>query len=180
MELAQSTPPDEYRTQRLVLRRFTLGDSRFVLELHQNLELVRFIPSQAHQTLTDAARWITDIGRAQTPGRGWWCVDLTDGTPVGAVVLKPIPPSAGHQLDDTEIGWRQHARHLGHGYATEAAAALLTEAFRSGLPRVVAVTHPDNVRSQRVCRRLGMRHIGLTDQYYDDRLELFEASRMAC
>ena len=47
----------------------------------------------------------------------------------------------------------------------------------SDLPRIVAVTHPDNEASQRVARRLGMRDEGLTDRYYDTTTRLFVLER---
>jgi RimJ/RimL family protein N-acetyltransferase len=50
-------------------------------------------------------------------------------------------------------------------------------AGRSPLDRVIALVDPDNARSQAVCRRLGMRHLGQTDMYYGLVLELFELRR---
>jgi RimJ/RimL family protein N-acetyltransferase len=50
-------------------------------------------------------------------------------------------------------------------------------AGRSPLDRVIALVDPDNARSQAVCRRLGMRHLGQTDTYYGLVLELFELGR---
>ena len=75
---------------------------------------------------------------------------------------------------DTEIGWHFHPDHWGHGYAAEAAGALLDAALVE-LPRVVAVTYPENAASQRVCERIGMRRLGPTDAYYNVRMELFAA-----
>ncbi|GAA0405989.1 hypothetical protein GCM10009541_56480 [Micromonospora gifhornensis] len=67
-----------------------------------------------------------------------------------------------------------HPDARGQGYATEAADAVLRDAFGRGLPRVLAVTEPDNHASQAVCRRLGMTALGRTTRYYDTINELFE------
>ena len=54
---------------------------------------------------------------------------------------------------------------------------VLEHALDAGLPRVVAVTNPENTASQQVCRRIGMTHEGRTDRYYDATCELFTAVR---
>jgi RimJ/RimL family protein N-acetyltransferase len=76
-------------------------------------------------------------------------------------------------------GWHFHPDYWGHGYATEAAAAVLSYAFASGLEKVVAVTAPANEASQSVCLRIGMRHCGQTRRYYNALCELFEATAPA-
>jgi ribosomal-protein-alanine N-acetyltransferase len=56
-----------------------------------------------------------------------------------------------------EIAWRLSYEHWGKGYATEAARAVLDDAFgRLGLAEVVAITAARNARSRRVMERLGM------------------------
>jgi RimJ/RimL family protein N-acetyltransferase len=46
--------------------------------------------------------------------------------------------------------------HWGHGYASEAAAAIRDWAHeRPNVDRLVSLISPDNIRSQRVARRLG-------------------------
>jgi len=58
-----------------------------------------------------------------------------------------------------EIGWVLHPAYSGHGYATEAAHALLHLAFdQLGLHRVVARIVAPNAASVRLAERLGMRH----------------------
>ena len=169
--------PAEISTERLLIRAFTGGDAEFVLALHQEPELLRFIPSAQLVDLAGAWEWIERAGRDLPPGWGWRCVTRHDGTPVGTVVLKGIPASSAYPSNDVEIGWRQRAEHGGRGYATEAAAGLLAAAHAAGVDRVVAVTDPANTASQAVCRRIGMTALGRSDVYYDRELALFEAVR---
>jgi RimJ/RimL family protein N-acetyltransferase len=97
--------------------------------------------------------------------------------PVGMAVLVPIPFSDGFNGDDYEIGWHLHPDVWGRGYGTEAATALVERAFAAGIPKLYAVTHPDNVRSQAVCGRLGMTDLGLRPDWYDRRLRAFRLDR---
>ena len=124
------------------------------------------------------ARW-----RAlQDPILGLWAVVLQEtAAVVGNLLLKDIPASGDSEplppSGDIEIGWHFHPDAWGHGYATEAARTVLEHGFASGLDRVVAVTYPDNVASQRVCTRIGMHYEGPTNRYYNVTLELFAIDR---
>lgn len=50
---------------------------------------------------------------------------------------------------------------------------MLEHAWAAGPTRVLAVTHPDNLPSQRLAARIGMRALGRTQDYYDSDCELF-------
>ena len=55
-----------------------------------------------------------------------------------------------------ELGWALMREHWGHGYATEAAAAIREWAHECrSIERLVSLISSDNVRSQRVAERLG-------------------------
>lgn len=55
-----------------------------------------------------------------------------------------------------ELGWSLIRAHWGHGYATEAAAAIRAWAYElRAIDRLVSLISPDNIRSQRVAERLG-------------------------
>ena len=55
-----------------------------------------------------------------------------------------------------ELGWALIREHWGHGYATEAAAAIRDWAYElRDIDRLVSLISNDNVRSQRVAKRLG-------------------------
>lgn len=54
-----------------------------------------------------------------------------------------------------ELGWALIRTHWGHGYATEAAAAIRGWAHRCrSIDRLVSLISSDNIRSQRVAQRL--------------------------
>lgn len=69
-----------------------------------------------------------------------------------------MPGGTDHPLGlHVEIGWRLAAAAWGKGFATEAAGAVLRDAFeRLCLAEILAYTAADNTRSQAVMSRLGM------------------------
>lgn len=176
------------RTPRLVLRPWEQdeADLDFLFDLYSRWQVQRFIGiapavmERREEAVDRVARWRTvDDGV-----RGVWAV-TSHGQRLGTLLLKDIPWSADsaqareQSPQDVEIGWHFHPAAWGHGYATEAAAAVLTHGFASGLDRVVAVTNPANLASQAVCRRIGMTHRGTTTLYYDTTCELFDVDRVA-
>ena len=88
-------PPPEYVSDRLILRRFDDDDAEFVLGLHAHPGIARFIPSAVMSGTEDAQVWIAAAQKMSSHTRGRWCVTLHDGTPIGAVIAKPIPYSVG-------------------------------------------------------------------------------------
>lgn len=163
-------------TARLSLRPPCAEDLGFVLDLYSRPEVVRYIGTGEVQTTQPQA--LARIERYRSffgPHTGIWLIETHDAAPLGFALLKPIPFSTGidQAEEDIEIGWHLHPDGWGHGYATEAAQALIDFAHTTGLSRLVAVTHPQNAASQAVARRLGMRHEGLSARYYETTCELF-------
>ena len=75
---------------------------------------------------------------------------------------------------EVELGYSFGTRWWGRGYAVEAARATLGEAFGPlGLERVIAITRPENHRSQRVLERLGFARTG-TRLAYGHRQQAYE------
>jgi RimJ/RimL family protein N-acetyltransferase len=91
-------------------------------------------------------------------GWGWWAVEITaTGQFLGMTGLDPV--DEGLPFDGVEIGWRLARSAWGHGYATEAATAVVDYGFSTlGLNEILAITTLGNERSQAVMRRLGMTH----------------------
>jgi RimJ/RimL family protein N-acetyltransferase len=76
------------------------------------------------------------------------------GRVIGDVVLLRV--SREHRTG--EVGYIFHPDHAGHGYATEAARAMLGLGFEGfGMHRIIGRLDARNAASARVLERLGMR-----------------------
>lgn len=173
----------ELATERLVIRPWQPSDREFVYDMYSRWEVQQYLGRQpaVMADLPAADAWIARTAARVDDVLGVSAVvRADDAQPLGTMLLKPIPWSAGRAAgrpEDIEIGWHFHPDAWGHGYATEAAAAVLAHGLAAGLPVIVAVTYPDNVASQQVARRIGMTHEGLSDRYYDMTCELFTRAR---
>lgn len=73
---------------------------------------------------------------------------------VGYCGLSDLPHTAEKLI---ELSYGLNREYWGNGYATEAAAALLSHALNElGLPEVVSAIHPRNTASIRVAEKLGL------------------------
>jgi RimJ/RimL family protein N-acetyltransferase len=157
-------------TERLRLRPWTHSpaDIARLTDLYGRDEVTRWLggtPSVPPDELVD--RWAAVHDR---DGRfGCWAIEREDGVVAGTVLFKPLPNGVG----EVEVGWHLHPDSWGHGYATEAARAVIRRGFEAGLPEVYAVVRPGNEASLAVCRRLGMAPLGLMRRWYDVELEAF-------
>lgn len=104
-----------------------------------------------------SARW-------EKYGFSWWVIkEKSTGAIVGAACLQHLANVDGAPL---EIGWRLIPEHNGKGYATEAAQAIIDfAAERVGATYLVAVADPENIPSQRVMQRLGMKYKAIEVHY---------------
>jgi RimJ/RimL family protein N-acetyltransferase len=66
-----------------------------------------------------------------------------------------------------EIGYTVFTAYRRHGYATEAARALVDWAFEQGEPRVFASISPDNAPSLALVTRLGFTQVGTQEDEID-------------
>lgn len=172
------------RTERLVLRPFTLDDVDFLFDMYSRWEVQRFIgrDPRVMEDRTEAIARAERLAALEHPVHGVWAItDATSERQYGALLLKDLPasgPSAPLEASgETEIGWHLHPDAWGRGFASEAASRVLGHAFDGGIERVLAVTHPMNTASQRVAQRIGMKDMGITDDYYNTTCSLFGIDR---
>ena len=68
--------------------------------------------------------------------------------------------------DTYNVGWHFNKRFEGKGFACEAATGLLDYLFReAGARRIYGFVEDDNIRSKRLCERLGMRREGCFKEF---------------
>ena len=160
---------DLLRTDRLRLRPWTTSaaDLGRLVDIYSREEIRRWIggtPSVPPAELV--GRWAQV--HALDERFGCWAIECPDRV-AGTVLFKPLPNGVG----EVEVGWHLHPDSWGHGYATEAARAVIDRGFGAGVPEVYAVVRPGNAASMAVCRRLGMEPLGRLRRWYDVDLEAF-------
>jgi RimJ/RimL family protein N-acetyltransferase len=85
-------------------------------------------------------------------------IERESGLLCGEAGLFPLAPDG----PDVALGYAFGSAYWGRGYATEAATAVLAEAFGPlGLERLVAITREANFGSRRVLAKLGFEEHGL-------------------
>jgi len=142
-------------TERLLLRRISVDDAAFMLELLNEPSFVRFIGDRGVQTIDDARDYVLKgpVASYETFGFGLYLtVPKEDGVPIGICGLVKRD-----SLPDVDVGFAFLPRFWGKGYASESAAAVIAYGRRAfGLPRVAGVVRPDNLGSIRVLETLGL------------------------
>lgn len=149
------------RTARLVVRPYTAADLDHVHGIQSLPEVTRYLPFGPRDRGEAAAQLARKVERGAVFAVEGDALELAvtrvDGAYVGEVLL--FYRTAAHR--GAELGYMLRPEAHGHGYATEAATALLDFAFRrAGLHRVYARLDPRNAPSVRVLERLGMRREG--------------------
>ena len=125
-----------------------------MLQLLNEPSFLRHIGDRGVRTLEAARDYIAmgPIASYQRHGFGMNIVEIAEsGESIGVCGLVKR-----ESLPDPDLGYALLPAHCGHGYATEAAAAVLAEARDSlRVDRILAITSPDNAPSIALLLKLG-------------------------
>jgi len=149
-----SLPTPTLHTARLRLRPFTDADAEALFGLQSNAEVLRYWDSPPWTERARADRFIAVCREMEQEGTGArLAVDLaSDGAFIGWCTLARWNPD--HR--SASMGYCLEQAAWGHGYAAEAARAVLQWAFDTlDLNRVQAEADTRNAASARVLEKLG-------------------------
>ncbi len=157
-------------SERFFMRPVTFDDLEALVALNSDPEVMRYINQgqgwPREKTVERLQHYLTHW---RQHGFGVWVLERkTDSAFLGYCGLMYL-----EDTPEVEVGFRVPRECWGKGTATEAAKAALGFGFRQlGLTRIVAVVDPDNLASQRVIEKLGLRyereafHYGVRLNYY--------------
>jgi RimJ/RimL family protein N-acetyltransferase len=146
------------RTERLTIRRATLGDLEATWRFRR-LDSVSEWLTSAPATLEEYRTQFENPDRLANT-----LVFQLDGLVIGDLMVAVEDAWSQSEVADqakgvqAELGWVVDPAHEGKGYATEAVREVIRICFEElGMRRVTAGCFADNVGSRRLMERLGMR-----------------------
>ncbi len=147
--------PLPLQTARLTLRHHRAEDIEDLLAYYSDPDVCLYLLNEPWDPAKAEEQMAIRLARLGLDGigSGLSVVVELNSQVIGDIALRPA--------DDTRsvgsIGWVFNPSHGGHGYATEAVAAIIDVAFEHyGMHRIKAQLDVRNTDSARLCARLGM------------------------
>lgn len=142
-------------TKRLRVRPYSDADIPELLLIIGTREVAATTLRIAHPYTEQDARAFLDL--AKEPGKMWLAITLlADDRQIGGIGLR-----IEDQHQHAELGYWLGASYWGHGYATEAAQAMLRYGFQHlKLHRIFATHFKHNSASGTILKKLGMHYEG--------------------
>ena len=144
-------------TPRLILRHQVLSDLDDLWSLYCDPEITKYIPDapKSYEEAREELEWHMN-GHPKFPELGLWAtIHKSTGKFIGRCGLLPWV------IDDrseVEVAYTIAREFWGQGLATEAARSILQYGFNElGYPRLISLIDPENIASQRVAEKIGMK-----------------------
>jgi RimJ/RimL family protein N-acetyltransferase len=150
-------------TERLLLRPMTDADAEEMHEVYGDPSTFQYIERGPAASVAETRERIAEkAAHQEAHGFALWAVvERASGRVVGDCGLQMLEGGP-----EVELGYKLARAVRGRGLAAEAGRACIVVGFDDlELERIVAVTHPDNVASRRVMKKLGMTLMGRGRHY---------------
>ena len=160
----------ELRTDRLLLRPFRLQDVDSVFAYHSDPPWAFFYPDPHPFERSDAEAMVAECESRDWEKQPTWAIEM-NGEMIGEIGL-----SFDEERRRAELEFGIARRRWGNGFASEAATAVVQNAFRIllQLSRIYAVTDSGNSSARRVLEKVGMQFEGTMRRHFLVRGELFD------
>jgi ribosomal-protein-alanine N-acetyltransferase len=145
------------KTTHLTLRPLQPADTVTLHRIYQTDGVLRYFPNPNPPAIEKVERFILEQQEHwERYGYGNWGITLRGkNESIGWAGLQFLP-----ELSETEVGYLLDKPFWGWGYATEASRVSLQFGFdHFAFSRLIALVHPDNVASQRVLEKCGMKFV---------------------
>lgn len=152
------------RTPRTTLREITEADADTIFDCFSQEEVIKYYGQEKFTTFQEALVLIDIFAENYRNQKGlrWGIERLDTGELIGTVGLNQW----NQKHKRAEIGYELHPEHWGHGYASEAASAVMAYGFDTlQLVRIGAVVFLENMASQHVLEKLGFQQEGVLKNY---------------
>lgn len=145
-------------TERLILQPVKMEDAEFILELYNSPNFIKFIGDRNLRTVEDAENYIKEkfLPHVEKHGFGSYViVRKSDTKKIGNVGIY-----VRDGLDAPDIGFSFLPEFERKGYGFEASKKLMEIAFSEfGLKKISAITTKENIASQKLIEKLGLKYI---------------------
>ena len=149
-------------TERLILRHWSVEDVPSIVGIYGDPETMKWFGrgvTFSPQELTESLKHVME--EYAYPNMGNHAVVEKESL----AVIGHCGVHRGSHGKEAEADWLIARDRWGRGYATEAALALITRAFKKGnLPSICAIAHRENLASIEVMRKLRMTFAGECDR----------------
>ena len=144
-------------TERLILRRFTLDDTEFIIELLNTEGWIKYIGEKNVKTTDQATAYLKNgpLKSYRNNGFGLALVELkADHVPIGMCGL-----INRDYLDHLDVGFAFLPKHTGQGYAFEIVKKTVEHALcELKQDKLFAITLPQNYSSIKLLTKIGFKY----------------------
>lgn len=161
-------------TERIIIRKFTPDDLRWLIEMRADPEVNRFLGGMRMQNSGSISKRFEFYLECYEKFGFGMCAMLLRETrePLGWSGLQPLEESG-----EIEVGYGLAKKYWRQGFGFECASAWLKHGFEiAGLERIVAVADEQNTGSWKIMKKCGMSYEKNVDHYGMD-LVLYAISR---
>lgn len=154
-------------TQRLILRKFTLEDAPFLLELVNTPAWLQFIGDRNVHTVEEAENYLRNgnLKSYAEHGFGFYLVVTKESNEAIGMCGMVKRDS----LEDIDIGFAFLPNSIGKGYGYEAASATLNYAQNVlKLGKIIAIVDPQNTSSIALIKKIGLQYEKMVQLSPDD------------